>query len=115
MTNEFINTLKKNSNLFDTYKIYSIEYEEDYDRQIQIVAPVDSQAYVIDKRVISENKLKVLDELMSLIEKHFIALNNKVLFREGRITREQYEKDSGLDEKSYKKMKKLYKQFKSMD
>lgn len=103
----------KNSNWFDHYRIY--DEGENYDRQIQIVAPVDSQAYVIDKRVISENKLKVLDELMSLIEKHFIALNNKVLFREGRITREQYEKDSGLDERGYKKMKKLYKQFKSMD
>ena len=71
--------------------------------------------YMIDKKIMSESRLKVLDELMTLIEKHFIALNNRVLFSEGKILKEQSEKDSGLDEDSYERMKTLYELFKSLN
>ena len=112
-----INKLKSNDWIknYEDYlgKIKQIEFEEDH--QIPPIVAIDSLAHIVDKRVISENKLKILEELMSMIEKHFIALNNKVLFREGKITKEQYDSDSGLDDKSYMKMRKLYKQFKSMD
>ena len=71
--------------------------------------------YTIDKKIMSESRLKVLDELMTLIEKHFIALNNRVLFREGKILKEQSEKASGLDEDSYERMRTLYELFKSLN
>ena len=90
---------------------YTVNYPSEEDGQFGY--PIID--YTIDKKIMSESRLKVLDELMTLIEKHFIALNNRVLFREGKILKEQSEKDSGLDEDSYERMRTLYELFKSLN